>query len=192
MPLYYPKNTFVFDSLDVFASFADKMSYYDESTDELIAQGKMTIEDRRTANIKTITSLDIEWQGEAPARAAEKLLKFEGLRKLTIHIDTSSVARVTKDKPYEPKLYGMQHLLKIRGLSELQLNFPAYLGCRHKDSPNEVKNGLCNLAEGESRAAFERTLEVLKQEKNITNRNKLGGPKAKKVQGVAKEMDQKA
>ena len=174
MPLYFSKNTFAFDNLDLFAFFADKMS----------------TEDKRTASIKSITSVDIKWYGEATARAAQKLLKFEGLRNLTIRIVSASVARVTKDRPYEMTLYGMQHLLKIRGLENLQLKFPERLSCRRKGSPEEVRNGQCNLAEGKSRELLEKSLEVLKQEKTVTN--KVRGQKTKNVGAVATKMDQKA
>ena len=152
----------------------------------------MSIENKITANIKMITSLDIRWSRGELERAAKKLLKFEGLRKLTIRIDMTSIASVTKTKPYEVTLYGMQHLLEIRGLEVLELNFPDRLRCLSKDSPEEVQNGLWNLAEGESRKALERSFEVLKQEKKTANRNKVGGQKAKQVEVVEKETDQNA
>ena len=192
MPLYFSRNTFAFDNLDLFAHFADIKRSYDNHMGKLTAEGQLSIEKNRLSNIKTITSLDIKWHGEAPARAAKELLKFEGLRNLTIHIVTASVARVTKTKPYEMTLFGMPHLLELRGLKELQLDFPERLSCRRMDSPEEVKNGQWNLAEGESREGLERKLEVLKQEKKAAKQDKVGGQKAKKVGAVAEKLDQKA
>lgn len=105
----------------------------------------------------------VVWEGKAPARGAKELLKFTGLRELTLSIEFLSLAGTISADPYEPKLWGMKKLLKIRGLKKLEIEFPQTLKCFHKRCPDIVKSGATNLAGEPNVTAFKRRMEVLKE-----------------------------
>ena len=142
VPIYFKHNKFFFDDLDLLADFAAK------------GQG---------SHLPKIQRAIIIWVGHAPARAAKQLLNFTGLRELTLCIEPRSLAGSTTVFPYEPKLWGMKKLLKIRGLTKLDFVFPTTLNCSYKACPDAVRNGAYNLAGDQSVTAFKQTMEVLKE-----------------------------
>ncbi|KAL6716254.1 hypothetical protein ACLMJK_005820 [Lecanora helva] len=100
---------------------------------------------------RNIISISFEYGGRSPVPAIKLLRECIGLKKLTIYLTWSTEAcRYGTDSSNVPKLFGLADLLKIRGISELEVVPHAY---RENIGNHSL---LC-------RKAFEEALQVLKQ-----------------------------
>lgn len=101
-------NTFHFDELDMFESFVSKL---------------------RPDYRRSIARMTLCYFGRAPARAMKLLRECVGLRSLSIILDCMTVYHMPYNKGTGfrdiKKLHGMNDLLKVRGIRNLQITLKA-------------------------------------------------------------------
>ncbi|KAG7007181.1 hypothetical protein G7Y79_00011g030790 [Physcia stellaris] len=123
VPIYFGINLFKFDWLEMFENFITKLG----------PQCRWQL-----------GRLNLHLRGNAPARAIKHLVDCVGLRRLVLKIYSYSAAYHDQVAPYAPRLYGMKDLLKVRGLTKLDVDFseyhPHYLSRNHE--PEEAKSAL--------------------------------------------------
>ena len=132
LPVFFRYNRFHFGSVDYLSNFLSCIS---------------------AISRRSIFSVSFTYQGQAPARAMRSLRQCVGLRRLTIQISywTCGLCPLKDQIGHSGlmKLWGMNDLLKIRGITELEVFekpalYPYY----------------CRFAE--QIPAFEKTLQILK------------------------------
>ena len=67
--------------------------------------------------------------GFAGGRAAMLLRQCPALRELTLKLCHNSVVRDDRWSPYKIQLYGMRQLLKLRGLTDINIFIPTHPHC---------------------------------------------------------------
>ena len=141
MPIYFGQNLFSFHSTDNFANFVTRLG----------------------PNCRwQLGRIYICWHGSAPAKAARLLGECFGLRHLTIQVLDGNYTCCDRQVPYETRLLGMKDLLRVRGLTKVEVVIPSLLRCycpRHRNNGSKWTN----IAGSEGIAAMIRHLEVLKQ-----------------------------
>ena len=145
MPIYFGQNVFSFDSTDNFAKFVTKIG-----PNCRWQLGRVYIH-------------WFHWYGSTPAKAARLLGECFGLRHLTIQIpDRNFGTSCNIRAPNEARLLGMRDLLRVRGLTKVEVVIPTVLHCycvRHRN----IGGPPTDIAGSEGIAAMIRRLEVLKQ-----------------------------
>ena len=145
MPIYFGQNVFSFHSTDNFANFVTKIG----------------------PNCRwQLGRVYIHWYeyGSAPAKAARLLGECFGLRHLTIQLPDRNFPSCNSQAPNEARLLGMKDLLRVRGLTKIEVVIPRVLQCycnRHR--PRDFGDPPTDIAGSEGIAAMIRRLEVLKQ-----------------------------
>ena len=150
VPIYFGLNTFDFWDLDTFEKFARTIG-----------------PDCRWQ----LSNISVDYSGTAPARAVKLLVGCVGLRKLKLSLSSCSTSSKGQRNGAAIKLFGQKDLVRVRGLTKLDLEFSQYMGHR-----NYVH---CTQ---EEKDALVETLQVLKQPQD---------PKMLKRQG-AKDFPQKS
>ena len=133
LPLFFRFNRFHFTSVDELLNFLSCIG---------------------PTSRRNILSISFTYEGGAPAQAMRSLRQCVGLRQLTIQISTMTYFIIPYDdrrrNSSQLKVWGMNDLLKIRGITELEVfertaSYPYH--CRFT----------------EQIPAFEKTLQILKQ-----------------------------
>lgn len=70
---------------------------------------------------RNLTSIRLQYWGGAPAQAMKMLSECIGLRRLSIDFTERSTVCMSYARPFLMKLWGLNGLLKIRGLEKLEL-----------------------------------------------------------------------
>ena len=141
MPIYFGQNIFVFHSTDTFATFVTKIG----------------------PNCRwQLGRARIFWEGNAPAKAARLLGECFGLRQLTIQLSGSNYTSCNRQAPHEARLSGMKDLLRVRGLTKVEVVIPTILQC-HCPRHRNIERSVTNIADSEGIASMISRLELLKQ-----------------------------
>ena len=112
VPIYFGTNFFSFESLSRFEDFVSKIG------PECRWQ---------------LARLKIGYCGKAPTRAIKRLVDCVGLRELELKIHSYSIAFLGDVFPYAPRLHGIKELLKVRGLTKLEVDFSEYRACSYPE-----------------------------------------------------------
>ena len=148
VPIYFGRNSFRFANMDYWKLFHAKMG-----------------QEYRWQ----LASIDLTYSGRAPAQATKLLLDCMGLKELTLRLDYDSVGSCTSTAPYEPRLYGMNDLLRLRGLTMLKLilveeKLRCYnRHCHHKGLVGSSGYQYWYEYTEEAITALKQRLEILKQ-----------------------------
>ena len=136
VPIYFGLNTFYFDNMNYFEEFLAKIGA-----------------DYRWQ----LARVRIRYYGSSPARAIKPIASCVGLRELTLDIEPNSTVSTSKQlAPAEMQIFGMKHLLRLRGLKKLELKAPTHLY-------NGAHYPLDQVALQEFMTSLEARLQVLKQ-----------------------------
>ena len=133
VPIYFGLNTFCFGNLDLFERFIGKL---------------------RADFRWQLARVRLGYRGTELARAIKTIISCVGLRELTLDLEPSSIVP-TRNARAQIRLFGMKDLLKVRGLTKLELTAAesVYIG------NTAIQGTVCQ----EYMDVIEARLQVLKQ-----------------------------
>ena len=141
MPIYFRHNIFDFDNLSRCQYFLDRIS-----PDARWQVGEFTYDpqwpmEKLTRYLSQVSRLRVTWtawSGATAGRVARLMCRCPNLRGLAITLSHDATAWTPKGSPHKLQLHGMGALLKVRGLTDLEVEVPRILYCYEKECTHDA------------------------------------------------------